>query len=220
MEITYINQYWFETYLENPSGTIEEVLNFFTNKLKAYLNFSKDFSQNTGIYLATSNSGVKPSIDFWKSALEKGPGFVFPFSFPWTLANYPSGHIARALKVKGPNYTIVGNAEALLACLDHAFFDLRTKEVKNALIFTIDFELHKENISQFGGILLNNNRSRISIRKRTNTDTALNINNMKPSEMFQILVSTVKESKNLTFGNVNEGYYDIIFCSSERVPQK
>ena len=91
-----------------------------------------------GLYLATSTAGRWESIDFWRAATETGLAFANPRLFPWTLANSPTGSIAKALEVRGPTYTLVGRADALVGAFEHASYDLGRQSVSCAAIVALD----------------------------------------------------------------------------------
>ncbi len=76
--------------------------------------------EEIGLFLATADAGAQASVALWAEATAQGPGFASPRAFPWTLASSAAGHLAQALGLHGPVVTLVGGAEALLACLDHA----------------------------------------------------------------------------------------------------
>jgi len=96
-------------------------------------------SKSTGIYLATSNAGMQPSILFWKLALEQGVGFMSPQNFPWTLANAPSANIALGLKLHGPNYTFIGDESALIAAKEQAIWDLEDELIESYIVISLNF---------------------------------------------------------------------------------
>ncbi len=208
MDIIYIN-HWFYSSYENSSDSIEEICSYFVRKIESNLKVGNAPSYSTGIYLATSDAGLTPSVNFWKSALELGPGFVFPQTFPWTLSNFPSGYFARELKIHGPNYTIVGTAKAVLTCIDHALFDLATKEVDDALIIGIDFGLDKNKEPQIGGIILNRNKNQIQLKRTEKSDILFNVKNLKPSEVIHKICFSINENKDLIFGTNEEGIYHL-----------
>jgi len=206
MDITYIN-HWFNFSYKNSSDSIEDICSYFVKNIEPKLKIKNAPSFSTGIYLATSDAGLNSSVNFWKSALEMGPGFVFPQTFPWTLSNFPSGYFARELKIHGPNYTIVGTGEALLTCLDHALFDLVTKEVDNAIIIGIDFGLNENEEPQFGGIILSKNKSQIQLNRTDNIDISFNVKNVRPSEVIRKICLSINANEDFIFGTNEEGIY-------------
>jgi len=92
------------------------------------------FSEQSGLYLSTSDAGIKTSVIFWEEALEHGPGLVGPRLFPWTLANGPATCLARELGLKGPNITLVGGLDILEQLQDMAIDDLQKERVENCLV--------------------------------------------------------------------------------------
>jgi hypothetical protein len=91
-----------------------------------------------GLYVATATAGRAESVEFWRAALETGLAFANPRLFPWTLANSPTGAIAKALDVRGPTYTLVGGANAAAGALEHAADDLDAGIVSAALVVVVD----------------------------------------------------------------------------------
>ena len=91
-----------------------------------------------GLYLATGDAGIDVSVKFWAAALAETPRFASPADFPWALANAPAGHLSRALDLRGPSYTLVGDADAMLAALEHARDDLSRARVSAAVIVSCD----------------------------------------------------------------------------------
>lgn len=90
------------------------------------------------LYVATLDAGSRESIHFWAAANETGLSFANPRVFPWTLANSPTGHIAKMLSIRGPTYTLVGKVAALVAAFSHAIDDLETGLVAQALLVAHD----------------------------------------------------------------------------------
>jgi 3-oxoacyl-(acyl-carrier-protein) synthase len=91
-----------------------------------------------GLYVATSNAGRAESVEFWRAAGETGLAFANPRLFPWTLANSPTGAIAKALDVRGPTYTLVGGVEAVTGAIEHAADDLADGIVTSAAVVAVD----------------------------------------------------------------------------------
>ena len=91
-----------------------------------------------GLYVATSTAGHAESVEFWRAAGETGLVFANPRLFPWTLANSPTGAIAKALDVRGPTYTLVGGVEAVAGAIEHALDDLTDGVVTAAAVVAVD----------------------------------------------------------------------------------
>jgi 3-oxoacyl-[acyl-carrier-protein] synthase II len=94
--------------------------------------------QADGLYVATATAGRAESVEFWRTAQETGLAFANPRLFPWTLANSPTGALAKALDVRGPTYTLVGGVEALEAAGEHAADDVADGIVTAAAIVHLD----------------------------------------------------------------------------------
>lgn len=91
-----------------------------------------------GLYVATSTAGRWESVEFWRAATETGLAFANPRLFPWTLANSPTGSIGKTLGVRGPTYTLVGRADALVGAFEHASDDLAREVVTTAAVVAFD----------------------------------------------------------------------------------
>lgn len=91
-----------------------------------------------GLYVATSTAGHRESVGFWAAAHDTGMAYANPRMFPWTLVNGPAGAIAIALGVRGPTYTLVGYADAVLGALEDAADDLAAGTVSHALVVAVD----------------------------------------------------------------------------------
>jgi 3-oxoacyl-(acyl-carrier-protein) synthase len=76
--------------------------------------------ERIGLLVASDNAGSSTSVQFWADAVRTGPAVASPELFPWCLANAPCGSMARHFGVTGPNSTLLGEANALLAALETA----------------------------------------------------------------------------------------------------
>ena len=72
----------------------------------------------TGLFVVTDNAGTATSLQFWSDAMRTGVDVASPELFPWCLANAPCGALARLFHVSGPNATLLGESEALIAALE------------------------------------------------------------------------------------------------------
>lgn len=111
----------------------------FCDYLAQELGHGVEVPESTGLYLASPDAGMQPSVAFWALALEQGPGFMSPQNFPWTLANSPAAHLAIALGIRGPNFTFVGAESATAAAVEQAEWDLEAGLVNRALVLTVHF---------------------------------------------------------------------------------
>lgn len=60
-----------------------------------------------GLVLYTDQAGSFASLDFWAQALAKSPARVRPKGFPYTLANFTAGYLARRYQLQGPSCSMV-----------------------------------------------------------------------------------------------------------------
>ena len=125
-----------------------------------------------GIYLATGDAGVDVSVGFWAMALAETPRFANPAGFPWTLANAPASLLARELRIRGPNYTLVGGADAMLAALEHAEDDLALGNVAEALVVGCDLGVRPSRVQAAAAVLLQGPGLRIPERALGADDAA------------------------------------------------
>lgn len=72
----------------------------------------------TCLLVASSNAGAATSIRFWTDATLVGAALASPELFPWCLANAPCGAIARHFGVTGPNFTLLGAADAMMGAIE------------------------------------------------------------------------------------------------------
>jgi hypothetical protein len=214
MEIAFISALTCGTVTYPYNETVDRIMLQILEGMKEIRNRVERIDAPTGIYLATLNSGIRPSIAYWKSALELGPGFVFPQAFPGTLANFPAAELARALKIRGPNHTLVGGVEALLAAFDHALYDLHSDYIGRALLIGIDFDLPAEGRVSYGAILLDKINGPYPLHRLKNGDPSPTPAGISPSEMIKEICSCHDHQKDLIFGTRNEGYYGIFFSGN------
>lgn len=91
-----------------------------------------------GLWVATPDGGAEAAIALWAEAVAQGPAFASPGGFPWTLTSALGGHVARRLGLRGPNTTLVGEAEASAAALGFALDALEEGEVARALVLRVE----------------------------------------------------------------------------------
>jgi 3-oxoacyl-(acyl-carrier-protein) synthase len=90
------------------------------------------------LFVATLDAGARESVHFWRQSRVSGLAFANPRPFPWTLANSPTGEIARRLGVRGPTFTLVGRVEALTGALEQALEELASDRAQRALVAALD----------------------------------------------------------------------------------
>lgn len=95
--------------------------------------------ERTALFVVSSNAGSATSMRFWAEAVRTGVGLASPELFPWCLANAPCGAIARRFGITGPNYTCLGEAEALTGALQAAADELAASRVDVALVVAFEF---------------------------------------------------------------------------------
>ena len=102
--------------------------------------FDADVSRaRTGLIVVSDNAGSATSVQFWSDAVRMGVGVASPELFPWCLANAPCGALARRFHITGPNATLLGESDALLAALDTAADQLAEGRVDVAVIVALSF---------------------------------------------------------------------------------
>ena len=90
------------------------------------------------LFVATLDAGARESVHFWRQSRASGLAFANPRPFPWTLANSPTGEIAKRLGVRGPTFTLVGGVEALTGALEQALDELASGRAQRALVAALD----------------------------------------------------------------------------------
>ena len=90
------------------------------------------------LFVATLDAGARESVHFWRQSRASGLAFANPGPFPWTLANSPTGEIAKRLGVRGPTFTLVGCVEALTGALEQALAELASGRADRALVAALD----------------------------------------------------------------------------------
>lgn len=90
------------------------------------------------LFVATLDAGARESVHFWRESRASGLPFANPRAFPWTLANSPTGEIAKRLGVRGPTFTLVGRVEALTGALEQALDELASGRAERALVAALD----------------------------------------------------------------------------------
>ncbi|RZT95090.1 beta-ketoacyl synthase N-terminal-like domain-containing protein [Rivibacter subsaxonicus] len=94
-------------------------------------------AHRSGLYLATSDAGAATSLRFWSEARRTGLALANPELFPWCLANAPCGALARRFGVTGPNLSVLGQADALLAAFDAALDALASERIDIAIVVAL-----------------------------------------------------------------------------------
>jgi hypothetical protein len=95
--------------------------------------------ERSALFVVSSNAGSATSMRFWADAVRTGVALASPEHFPWCLANAPCGALARRFGITGPNFTCVGEAEALAGALQAAADELATARVDVALVVAFEF---------------------------------------------------------------------------------
>jgi hypothetical protein len=92
-----------------------------------------------GLIVASDSAGTATSVQFWGDAMRTGVAFASPELFPWCLANAPCGALARRFGITGPNSTLLGESDALLAALDMAADQIGQGHVDTAIVVALCF---------------------------------------------------------------------------------
>lgn len=91
------------------------------------------------LFVVSSNAGSATAMRFWADSVRTGVAFASPELFPWCLANAPCGALARRFGITGPNFTCLGEAEALAGALQAAADELAAARVEVALVVAFEF---------------------------------------------------------------------------------
>lgn len=95
--------------------------------------------ERIGLIVASDNAGSATSVRFWAEAVRTGVGLASPERFPWCLANAPCGALARRFAITGPNSTLLGEADALLAALETSVDLFAQGSIDSAIIVALSF---------------------------------------------------------------------------------
>jgi len=95
--------------------------------------------ERAALVVVSSNAGSATSMRFWADALRTGVALASPELFPWCLANAPCGAIARRFGITEPNFTCLGEAEALAGALQAAADELAAARVEVAVVVAFEF---------------------------------------------------------------------------------
>ena len=90
-----------------------------------------------GLYVASADAGVATSRQFWSDARRTGLGLANPELFPWCLANAPATALARRFGITGPNHSLLGEGDALLAAFDAAIDSLVARRIDAAVVMAL-----------------------------------------------------------------------------------
>lgn len=94
-------------------------------------------THRVGLYLSSADAGIATSVRFWSEARRTGLGMANPELFPWCLANAPAAALARRFGITGPNYSVLGEDDALAAVFDVASDDLLTERIDAAVVIAL-----------------------------------------------------------------------------------
>jgi 3-oxoacyl-(acyl-carrier-protein) synthase len=120
-------------------------------------------SDEAGLYLVSANAGFQSSLQFWSDARRSGLNVASPELFPWTLANAASSWLAREFQITGPNFTYMGQTEALLDALGQARDHLRAGLVATAWVVALDFAQAQGECTNFAGLRLSTQPSSLGV---------------------------------------------------------
>lgn len=95
--------------------------------------------ERSALFVVSSNAGSATSMRFWADAVRTGVALASPELFPWCLANAPCGALARRFGITGPNFTVLGEADALAGTLQAAADELAASRVEVVSIVAIEF---------------------------------------------------------------------------------
>ena len=95
--------------------------------------------ERAALFVVSSNAGSATSMRFWADAMRTGVALASPELFPWCLANAACGALARRFGMTGPNFTCLGEADALSGALQTAADELASARVDQVVIVVFEF---------------------------------------------------------------------------------
>jgi 3-oxoacyl-(acyl-carrier-protein) synthase len=94
--------------------------------------------ERIAVAVGTLTGGSEASEAFMRPYLQRGPEGASPLTFPNSVANAASGHLALAFGLKGPSATFLGRENATFAALDQAVHWLRAGLAEVVLVIGTD----------------------------------------------------------------------------------
>lgn len=91
----------------------------------------------SGLWLVSPDAGGQTAVKFWADACRTGVALANPDLFPWCLANAACGALARRFKISGPNATLLGEDDALLAAAEAAVSALARGQIDIAWVVSV-----------------------------------------------------------------------------------
>lgn len=116
-----------------------------------------------GLYLVSANAGFQSSVQFWTDARRSGLSVASPELFPWTLANAAAAWLAREFQITGPNFTYMGQTQALFDALGQARDHLLGGLIATAWVVALDFAQTQRERTNFAGLRLSKQASPLRI---------------------------------------------------------
>jgi hypothetical protein len=101
--------------------------------------FENASGERSALFLVSPNAGSATALRFWADAQTTGVAFANPELFPWCLANAPCAALARRFGIAGPNFTWLGDEEALQAASSAAEYALKQGRIECAFVVSVCF---------------------------------------------------------------------------------
>lgn len=144
-----------------------------------------------GLCVASPNAGAATSMKFWADARRAGLAVASPELFPWCLANASCGALARRFDVRGPNYTYLGDADAILGALEAAADGFDRQALEAVVLVVLKFASNSSESGQLFGVRLICEPRPAAIRLGTTHDRPDAMSLMQAVNAFQAALSHV-----------------------------
>lgn len=144
-----------------------------------------------GLCVASPNAGAATSMKFWADAQHAGLAVASPELFPWCLANASCGALARRFKVRGPNYTYLGDADAVLSALEAADDGFDRQALEAVVLVVLRFASNSSEAGELFGVRLICEPRPVAIRLGTTRDRPDTMSLMQAVNAFQAALSRV-----------------------------
>jgi hypothetical protein len=161
--------------------------------------------ERTGLLVASANAGVATSLQFWAGARRVGLALASPEHFPWCLANASCGALARRFGVTGPNFTMLGAADAMLGAIETTADYFALGRMDMAVVVVPQFAAAPDDLGRLFAFRLMRQAGPIAIRVEPTTPstTCLSL-----GESVETLIHLLRQigDKSAVAGSISDGH--------------
>jgi hypothetical protein len=163
--------------------------------------------ERTGLLVASANAGVATSLQFWAGARRVGLALASPEHFPWCLANASCGALARRFGVTGPNFTMLGAADAMLGAIETTtdYFALGRMDMAVVVVVVPQFAAEPDDRGRLFAFRLMRQAGPIAIRAEATAPSATCVSLGESVETLIQLLRQI-ESGSAVAGSISDGH--------------